>query len=376
VRRKLGRDAPAAALTRRQLLRGCSGVGVALLTACSSAGAPPAQTPVPTQAPAPTAAPTAASAGNLKFAFAGGLGSAGLYIALDRGYLKDENLTFEEVRFDTSAGMIPSLSTGQVDFGIGGVAAGLFNSIAQGISVRLVLDSWTALPGNQAGGLIVRQDLIDSGRVHDLPDVKGLRVAVTSKGQATEYALNIALASVGLTAADVDVTELSYPNMTAALASRNIDAAISIEPFAAQAVRQGVAARFKAWPEIIPNDNPAMVIFSQALAEGRNDQARRFAKAYVHGVRDYEAARTSGRERAEVIASMVRHLDLKDPAIYEQMPWPSIDPNGRINLEALTHSQAWFVDHGYVQKAIDLSQVVDYQFADYAVGQLGRQPAN
>jgi NitT/TauT family transport system substrate-binding protein len=73
---------------------------------------------------------------------------------------------------------------------------------------------------------------------------------------------------------------------------------------------------------------------------------------------------------------MVRHLDLKDPAIYDQMPWPLIDPNGRLNLEALTHSQAWFVEHGYVRKAIDLSQVVDYQFADYAVAHLGRLPAS
>jgi NitT/TauT family transport system substrate-binding protein len=296
-------------------------------------------------------------------------------VALDRGYLKDEGLTFDEVRFDTSAGMIPSLSTGQVDFGVGGVAAGLFNSIAQGITVRLVLDSWTASPGNQAGGLLVRQDLIDDGRVRTLSDLRGMRIAVTSKGQATEYALNTALASVGLKAADVDITELSYPNMVAALANRNIEAGMSIEPFAAQAVLKGIATRFKTWADLVPNDSTAMVIFSQSLAEAHNDEARRFAKAYVHGVRDYEDARTTGRNRDDVIAILTRHLDLKDPAIYDQMPWPSINPNGRINMDALATSQAWFVDHGYVQKPIDLTQVVDYQFADYAIAQLGQLPS-
>ncbi len=31
------------------------------------------------------------------------------------------------------------------------MAAGLFNAVAQGIGVRIVLDQWTAYPGNEAG---------------------------------------------------------------------------------------------------------------------------------------------------------------------------------------------------------------------------------
>jgi NitT/TauT family transport system substrate-binding protein len=307
----------------------------------------------------------------LKFAFAGGLGSAGCYIALDKGYMQAEGLTFEEVRFDTSAGMIPSLSTGQVDFGIGGTAAGLFNAIAGGVSVRLVLDSWTPVPGNGAGGLLVRQDLIDTGRVRELADLRGMRVAVTSKGQATEYTLSRALNSVGLTLNDVDVTELAYPNMTVALASQNIDAAISIEPFATQAVLKKVATRFKTWAELAPNDATAMVIFAQLFAESRNDVARRFAKAYVHGVRDYETARNGGPGRAEAVASMIKHLDIKDRALYDEMPWPSINPNGRMNADSIAASQDWYAEHGYVKKRVDLTHVIDSQFADYAVAQLG-----
>jgi hypothetical protein len=53
------------------------------------------------------------------------------------------------------------------------------------------------------------------------------------------------------------------------------------------------------------------------------------------------------------------------------MPWPSNDPNGRINAEAIAAAQDWFVTHGYVAQPVDLSRVVDHQFSDYAVSQLG-----
>jgi NitT/TauT family transport system substrate-binding protein len=176
---------------------------------------------------------------------------------------------------------------------------------------------------------------------------------------------------VGLKLDDVDLTELSYPNMTAALASQNIDAATSIEPFATQAVLKKVATRFKTWAELGPNDNPAMVMFSPIFAEQRSEAARRFAKAYVHGVRDYETARNGGPGREEAIASMIKHLDIKDRALYDQIPWPSINPNGRMNADSIASAQDWFFEHGYVKKRVDLTQVVDSQFADYAVAQLG-----
>jgi len=230
---------------------------------------------------------------------------------------------------------------------------------------------WTAYPGNEAGGLIIRKDLVDSGQVGDLRDLVGLRIAITSKGQATEYGLHAGLAQVGLSLADVETLEMSYPDMTVALGNRNVDGAVTIEPYGAQAVAQGFGARFKSWPELIPYDNPATIMFSEAFAETRGDVARRFAKAYVRGLRDYDQARTRGKDREETIAMIQKHVPFLDRAIYDQMPWPSNNPDGRVNPETIAAAQDWFFERGYVPTRVDLAKVIDNQFVEYAAAQLG-----
>ena len=40
-------------------------------------------------------------------------------------------------------------------------------------------------------------------------------------------------------------------------------------------------------------------------------------------------------------------------------------------VEAIAAAQDWFAEHGYVPTKVDMSKVVDNQFADYAASQLG-----
>ncbi len=358
------------------LLAACRGSGAPAPPAAGVAPAPPAPAagapPPPTEPagpPAPATAPPPLT--TLKIAGQPSISSAARYIAIERGYLREEGIDLEQVHSDTSAQMLPSLAAGQIDMGVGGVAAGLFNAIAQGIPVRMVLDMWTAYPGNEAGGLIIRKDLVDSGQVRDFRDLRGLRIAITANGQATQYALHMGLAQGGLTLADVETTLMAYPDMTVALGNRNIDGAVTIEPYGTLAVVQGFAVRFMPWSELIPYDTPASIMFSESLAEGRNDLAKRFAKAYVRALRDYDQARTKGKDREEIIAIIQKHVPFLDRALYDVIPWPSNNPDGRVNAETIAAAQEWFFERGYVPTKVDLAKVIDNQFADYAVEQLG-----
>jgi NitT/TauT family transport system substrate-binding protein len=328
----------------------------------------------PATAAAP-AAPTTAAAppprAVVKIAATPSISNGGRYIAMERGYFAEEGIELEDVPSDTSAQLFPSLAAGQIDILSGGPTSGLFNAIAQGIPARIVLDQWTGFPGNEAGGIIARKELLDSGRLAQPADLRGLRLAMTAKGHVTQIVLDVVLKQGGVAWSEVEAFELSYPNMTTALGNNALDAAVSIEPYAAQAVGAGIAGRWKAWSEVIPNDAVALLMFSQSFADEKNDIAKRYAKAYVRGLRDYNDARTKGKDREQVIAWLQKHTPLKDRAIYDQMPWPSNNPDGRVNAEAIAATQDWFYEHGYVQTKIDLSRVIDHQFADYAVAQLG-----
>src|SRR5687767_5880902 len=134
--------------------------------ASGASAAAPAPPPVPEPAAAAPAAP-APPLTTLKIAGQPSIPSAPRYVAIERGYFREEGIELELVPSSTSAQMLPSLAAGQVDMGLGGPAAGLFNAIAQGIPVRIVLDMWTAYPADRGGGLIVRKDLVDGGQVRE-----------------------------------------------------------------------------------------------------------------------------------------------------------------------------------------------------------------
>src|SRR5581483_4269522 len=147
------------------------------------------------------------------------ISNGGRYIAMERGYFEEEGIQVEDVPSDTSAQLLPSLAAGQVDLLSGGTTSGIFNAIAQGIPLRIVLDQWTGFPGNEAGGVMARKDLIDSGRLREPADLRGLRLAMTSKGHNTEIVLDTLLRAGGLTFADVDAVTMPYPDMNVALAN-------------------------------------------------------------------------------------------------------------------------------------------------------------
>jgi NitT/TauT family transport system substrate-binding protein len=317
--------------------------------------------------PAPATAPRAPQ--TVRLAHAGSYTSWKL--ADDRGYFREEGITIEDTIFDTSTRMLPALAQGQIDAATGGIAAGFFNAMAQGIPVRMVLDIWSAVPGNQAGGLYVRKDLVDEGQIRDMRDLRGRRIGITSFGHATEWVLHRGLQQVGLSIDDVEPVELSYPDMNVAMANQTIDGGITIEPFGTQAAGRGIAVRFKPWPDMIPNDEVAMLLFSQDFAEKQTETAKRFSKAYVRGLRDWYEIATTGKDRALINDMIVANTTLKDRAVVDQMPLTVANPDGYVNRDAVSAAQDWFFERGYVTRKIDLSQIIDPQFADYAVAQLG-----
>ena len=53
------------------------------------------------------------------------------------------------------------------------------------------------------------------------------------------------------------------------------------------------------------------------------------------------------------------------------MTWPGLDPNGRVNGASLQEMQEWYVQLGAQQGLVDLDQVVDEQYVDYALRVIG-----
>ncbi|HLH26605.1 MAG TPA: ABC transporter substrate-binding protein [Chloroflexota bacterium] len=349
-----------------------AGSGAAQSAAVS---APAAAAPA---APAPTGGAAPGPPIHLNVATQHLTSDVALYAAQEKGYFTEQGLDVELVDINTGQGSVPALAAGQLDVGVGAVGSGLFNAIARGIDVKLVMtkgsvgtDPQGPFTGVQA--MVLSADLAASGAVRDYRDLKGRTIGLSDRGSGLEIMVDRALKEVGLTLDDVEFKNLTYPDMLAALANRSVDAGMELEPFIAQGQARGILTRWKTGAELYPGDQAAAVVYGPTMAQMGRDAGNRLAVAYTRGLRDYhEAFGPERRNRAEIVAILTRNTTVKDPALYDQMGAAYMNPDCYLNADAMAWDLDWYVANGYVPQKPDLTQALDNGYCDYAVQVLGR----
>jgi NitT/TauT family transport system substrate-binding protein len=296
------------------------------------------------------------------------------YIAEKRGYFQAEGLEVSMEPFASAAKMIAPLGTGQLDVGGGTVAAGLYNAVERGINIKIVADRASISNEYEYSTLLVRKDLVDSGRYKDLKDLKGLTIAAAAQGAGSESSLNEALKKGGLKYSDVNVVYMGFPEQIAAYKNKGIDGGITNEPTVSRAIKGGFAVR--ASPNAIyPGQQTAVVLFSENFARQR-DVAQKFMNAYIKALRDYNDAlkdgKLAGPGAEEIVNIFTSSTTLKDADIVRNMVPFAVNPDGYINIETLKNDYAFFKERGLVGSKITVEQIVDNSFADEAVRVLGK----
>jgi NitT/TauT family transport system substrate-binding protein len=301
------------------------------------------------------------------------ISDAGIFIAQDMGYFRDEGLEVEIEKFQTGVEQIAPLGAGQLDVGTGALAAALFNAVGRDVPLRIVADKGSTPSAEwDFSALMVRRDLVESGRVKDYGDLKGLTISTTARGNSPEVDVAVALAKAGLTFDDINYTPLSFPDMITAFSNKGIDAAIVIEPYLSSIEELGTAVRWRGTVDFYGNQQVAVVMYGPDLVERRPEVGRRFMVAYVRALRAYnDAFGPKGHGRDEVIRILIANTPIKDPATYEKMRPAGLNPDGRVTLDSMRNDLAYYERTGQVTARVDLARAVDNQFVEYAVQQLG-----
>jgi NitT/TauT family transport system substrate-binding protein len=291
------------------------------------------------------------------------ISNAGLYIAIEKGYFAERGITVETERFASGAKMIAPLSTGQIDVATGSPSAGLFNSVASGMDFRIVADKGQIRPKfSFTGGLLVRKDLIDSGRVKSIKDLKGMKIASGAKGIVLDYILAKTLESEGVPFDAVEIVYLSYPDGLKALASKAVDAAVAPEPWGVQAQKQGVATRLFLSENVpsIATFQIGVVMYSGKFIKERPRVARDFMQAYVKGVKLYNE---KGLKDADVAAMVSKHTSVAAETVRATIPFYA-DPAARPRTQDLATLQDWFHQLGWVKTKAPIDKLVDLSFLE------------
>ncbi len=324
---------------------------------------------------APLAAePTAQGSDQINIGVLGILGDAPFYLARDRGYLAEQGLSGEFQLFDSGARMVPALATGQLDVAPGSPSVGLYNAVSRGVTAKLVADWVSGTAQGPPAFYTIRKDLYESGEIRDYRDFRGRRIGITALGTSVHVLAGRALERGGWAATDADIHEMGFPDMLPALAGGSLDIAVLVEPFVVRAEDQDLAVRWRSSEDVVPGQVAALIMYGPSLLEQRPEVGRRFMVAYLRALRDYYGAFVARDPavRAQVIPVLIQATNYKDPALYERIQLHSVNPDGHINVGALEADYRWYIAQGLIGDVVNLSQLVDGRFVDYALQQLGR----
>jgi len=134
--------------------------------------------------------------------------------------------------------------------------------------------------------------------------------------------------------------------------------------------------------KIVSDDNVfrghqiANLLYSDVFVQNRRDVGMRFMRAYLRAVRFYNDALSHGKlagpNAAEVIDIITESTAVKDQTLLRTITPNGCDPNGRVNVASLQHDLDFYREHGYLDSAVTVDQVVDNSFVEAALKSLGR----
>lgn len=307
----------------------------------------------------------------VRFASVGGITDAGIYVADERGYFAEEGLEVERLRIASAPDLTTALATGEIEAGGIALTPGLFNSVREGINLRVVGDKQSLSEGTSATWFAARPEFAVEGDTGaTLENLRGQSVAVSARANAVYKMLNDLLEAYGMELDDVEVVELGYGDMAAALQNESVQAAILIEPFLVNIVEAGDVVPVSDLTEVIPEEGVTLVplVYSDDFAQ--TDQAHAFMRAYMRGVRDYNAAFVDGVDQDEIVDIIAEYAELDRETIIAAQT-AGLHPDQLVTQQYMEDTQEFFVEMGTVTDPVDVSDLVDTSFADAAVDSLG-----
>jgi len=271
--------------------------------------------------------------------------------------------------------MIAPLASGELDAGGGGVAAGLFNAVGRGVSLKIVGDKSSSPRGMATGALMLRSELITSGRYRSLADMRGWTLALPAQATATSATLDRYLATAGMSLKEMHLVYLSFPAMVSALQNAAVEGAFMVEPGITRVEDLGVARWIAGDDEMSPGHEIAVSLNSEQFLRNDRDSALRYMRALLRGIRDYtdtvEAGHLHGPGAEAMIAILTEYSLIKDAALYRRIRMPATDPDGRLNIASLEADLAYFRAQGLIKGDVQVADVVDSSLAEQAVRALG-----
>lgn len=311
-----------------------------------------------------TAAPQKVSLGLLRLT-----SSAPLFIAMEKGYFKEEGLDVQAEWFEAAQPIAVATASNKVDVGATGITAGLYNMVAQGQKLTIVADKGREEKGITSTALMVTTDNFNQG-ITSVPALKGKKIGITQSGSTFEYMIGRLLELNGLTKKDVELVSLGkVSSILAALESKQIDAAIVNQPHIAKAEKANYAKVIQPIGDAMTYQTSG-IFYSPSFSQNEK-LSLAFMKAYIKATRYYNDAvlgKEKGPHYEEVIGIIAKYTNTPADIVAQGLPY--IDKNGELLDTDIQQQLDWYAKESLIVKPIKASEVVNKSFWEKALKSL------
>jgi NitT/TauT family transport system substrate-binding protein len=310
----------------------------------------------------------AAAADKVKAAYVAIMNFAPLYLAIERGFMKEQNIEVDMQKVASGTEAMAFLAQGSLDAGGVGIGASTFNAFNKGFDLRIVgsaaVQPWKDGPSI----IIVRKDLKDSGKVKSVVDLKGKKVALAGgPGTTGAYFVARALKDAGLTVKDIDIVNLANPDMPLAIEKGSVDAAFAGPPYSDQILAGGKGVLLA--KDMAPGAMTTVFMYSGKFIKEQPDTARRFMVALVQGSRAMQGNKYLDPANMK---GYLRYVTSTEAAIRAGKP-QVYDPDLKVDIDSVKNMEEIFRWAGWTNYATEIAEekMADTSFAANAVKILG-----
>ena len=301
----------------------------------------------------------------------------GFLIANEKGYFKKLGLQIETKMFIDGQQAVPALIAGDLDLTFMTANAGLFNSVARGAPLVVILDRGNNKPGRGYSVINVSKQMAESGvkSLGDLAKLKGKKIGVSGTGSINQYMFSLALQKAGLDPRkDVQwVFNVPQPDLMKMLGQNQVDATDLAYQFGFFAEKNGWGPMIATGDKIEPDSTIAVIATRQALLKDKRDQLVRFAMAYLQGAKEFNAAAANPDKHPDIVDILAKTTALQKPETIKAIApnWSYVNEDGIPNIPSVMRMQDYWADYyDYVEKKVSAERLFDTSIAKEAMSRL------
>jgi NitT/TauT family transport system substrate-binding protein len=268
---------------------------------------------------------------------------APLFLGQEEGFFEARDIVLETEFAAGGADIIPGVQSGQFQFGFSNVVS-MMLAQAGGLDLKVVSNgnNSTGVDGEDFGSLMVPVD----SPAQTAADLAGATIAINTLNNISDPVVRASIRNAGGDPGGVEFVGVPFPEMEAALANGDVDAAFPVEPFQTIIANNEVGRSIASpWVDGAPDLTVAVYFTTTELTQSDPDLVQRFTEAM-------EESLAYANENPDAVREILPQYTQIPPEVAGEMILPTWPPEiNRASADALA---ALAVEDGLLDEPPDL----------------------